>query len=80
MMGARDGVDDRRPGDASRPFARHLAEWEFGWGTSFLDADNDGDQDLFMVGSLTQFPFLIAGFGVGNPGRHFIKRVRPATP
>lgn len=49
-----------------------VSAWEFGWGTSFFDAENDGDQDVIMVGSLPQEPFRIGGPGRANPGRLFI--------
>jgi len=39
---------------------------EFGWGTTMADFDNDGDLDLFEVGSLPMFGAIGAA---GNPGR-----------
>lgn len=48
-----------------------VANWEFGWGTSFADFDNDGDEDLFAVGSLPIQHFGLIGPGVASPGRLF---------
>ena len=45
--------------------------WEFGWGASFVDVDNDGDEDLFFTGSFP--PFGMIGPGGGNPGRLFLQ-------
>ena len=47
-----------------------VADWEFGWGASFSDVDNDGDEDLFYTGSLP--PAGLVGPGRGNPGRLFL--------
>ncbi len=41
-------------------------EFEFGWGASFADFDNDGHQDLFFGGSMAP------GFISGNPGHLFM--------
>ncbi|RMF77931.1 MAG: CRTAC1 family protein [Chloroflexi bacterium] len=46
-----------------------LADWEWGWGASFADFDNDGFDDLFFTGSFPVAPFNIIGDGLGNPGR-----------
>lgn len=48
-----------------------VANWEFGWGSDFADFNNDGFEDLFVVGSLPLF-FDIIGPGVASPGRLFI--------
>lgn len=48
-----------------------VANWEFGWGTSFADFDNDGFEDLFAVGSLPIDHFGLIGPGVVSPGRLF---------
>lgn len=46
-----------------------LAEGPFGWGATFADFDNDGDEDLYFAGSM---PILDAiGPGRGTPGRLF---------
>ena len=47
-----------------------VANWEFGWGASFTDIDNDGDEDLFYAGSLPSVGFI--GPGLGSPGRLFL--------
>jgi len=43
---------------------------EFNWGSSLIDADNDGDNDLVTVGSFAPFGFV--GANVGNPGYLFL--------
>jgi len=48
-----------------------VADWEFGWGGTLADFDNDGDLDLFYAGSLPVAPFNIVGPGRGSPGRLF---------
>ena len=50
--------------------ASGLANWEFSWGASFADINNDGHLDLVSVGSLP--PFGGVGPGLGNPGRYFV--------
>ncbi len=47
-----------------------VADWEFGWGASFTDCDNDGDEDLFYAGSLPMADVI--GPGLGSPGRLFL--------
>ncbi len=49
--------------------AAGVANWEFGWGASFDDLNNDGYADLFFTGSLPDFGVI--GPGIGNPGRLF---------
>ena len=49
-----------------------LSDWEFGWGSSFADIDNDGFPDILFTGSLPPDPFHIVGRGSGNPGRLFM--------
>lgn len=52
-----------------------LADWEFGWGASFADFDNNGYADLFFAGSFPFFPIWpIIGPGRGNPGRLFMNK------
>ncbi len=41
-------------------------DYEFGWGASFADFDNDGHQDLFFGGSMAP------AFILGNPGHLFM--------
>ena len=41
---------------------------EFGWGASFADFDNDGNEDIFYDGSLPLFGLI--GPGIGSPGRY----------
>ena len=48
-----------------------LAVWEFGWGTTFADFDNDGYPDMFYAGNLPAPPFNVIGPENGNPGRLF---------
>lgn len=48
-----------------------VGNWEFGWGCSFADFDNDGLQDLVFGGSLPGFGGGGLGPGGGNPGRVF---------
>ncbi len=48
-----------------------VANWEFGWGTSFADFYNNGHEDLFAVGSLPIEHFGLIGPGVASPGRLF---------
>ena len=46
-----------------------LADWEFGWGATLTDFDNDGFLDLYFAGA---FPLAgEIGPGRGNPGRLF---------
>lgn len=52
-----------------------VAKWEFGWGATFADFDNNGYDDLFFTGSLPPPPFSQIGPGIGNPGRLFINNL-----
>ena len=47
--------------------AAGVASSEFGWGATMADFDNDGDLDLYQVGSLPLFGAI--GPGLGGPGR-----------
>ena len=53
-------------------FRTGVARWEWGWGCSFADFDNDGYLDLFFAGSFPPPPLEIVGSGIGNPGRLFM--------
>jgi hypothetical protein len=53
----------------NRGAAAGIAGFELGFGVSFADFDNDGYQDLFMVGSLPIAGFNMIGPGRGSPGR-----------
>ena len=46
----------------------NAAAYEFGWGCTFTDFDNDGYADIFFAGSLPGAGFGIIGPGLGNPG------------
>ncbi len=49
-----------------------LASWEFGWGCSSADFNNDGFLDIFFAGSFPTPPAFIIGKGRGNRGRLFL--------
>ncbi|MFQ3244036.1 MAG: hypothetical protein ACI9SP_000661 [Arenicella sp.] len=49
-----------------------VADYEFGWGSSATDFDNDGFADIFFTGSFAVPPLNIGGQGKGNPGRLFL--------
>ncbi len=55
-----------------------VAAWEFGWGVSALDWDNDGSVDLYYAGNMA-FPYLSTSgelgshvFAEDNPGHLFL--------
>ncbi len=45
-----------------------VAEYEFGWGCTTADFDNDGFADIFLAGSLPDTLLNAIGPGRGNPG------------
>ncbi len=56
-------------GYADHTHARGLGNMEWGWGASFADFDNDGDEELASAGSVaTDIGFVFLG-ELGNPGR-----------
>ena len=50
--------------DSGQPLPTGLAAYDFGFGTTFFDYDNDGDQDLYWLGS-------DIGLGGGPGGEQF---------
>jgi enediyne biosynthesis protein E4 len=50
----------------------NLSQTPFGWGITTADFDNDGDLDLFKVGSLPLFGAI--GPDKGSPGRLFLNK------
>ncbi len=51
-------------------YASGLGGFEWGWGASFEDFDNDGDEDLATVGSVVSPPLVFLG-DLATPGRVF---------
>ncbi|MCH7700573.1 MAG: VCBS repeat-containing protein [Planctomycetes bacterium] len=52
-------------------YTHGLGGFEWGWGASFADFDNDGDDDLFAVGSFPPM-FGVVGSPVASPGRLYL--------
>ena len=71
-------VNDGQGNFVNEAGVRGVGAWGFdgsrtGWGTSFFDADNDGDQDLMFV-SVPDGGHLFENDGSG----HFVKKTREA--